>query len=102
MLTPRNTVFPARTSGQSMLPPKFPGTIVVRTSPDAGATPRQPRNGARGTVHLCPPLLDTAVAIVRCALRSYRQVISGKSGASIAVSLLLTSAPKPGLNDDTA
>src|SRR5204862_8011474 len=92
-LTPRNTVLPARTSGQSMLPPKGPGTIVLRTSAATGATPRQPRNGASGTSHVCRPSRDDARADVRAGLRSYRHVVSGRSAASIAVGSVPTSAP---------
>ena len=45
-----------------MLPPNGPGTIVLRTSPIAGATPRQPRNGASGTSHVCRRRRDDARA----------------------------------------
>src|SRR4029077_1426357 len=99
--TPRNTVLPARTSGQSMFPPNVPGTMVLRTSDAAGATPRQPRNGASGTSHLCRPSRDDERAVVRVESRSYRQDVSGRSAASSAVRAVLPSAPKPGPADDT-
>ena len=63
-------MLPARTSGQSMFPPNVPGTMVLRTSAADGATPRQPRNGASGTSHVCRPSRDEARAVVRSASRS--------------------------------
>src|SRR4051812_6143370 len=100
MLTPRYTVLPARTSGQSMLPPKLSGTMVERTSPPAGATPRQPRNGASGTSQPWRPSDDLARATPPAT--SYRQTISGRVGPRTAVRSVPLSAPKPGKDAETA
>ena len=61
-----------------MLPPKVPGTIVLRTSPPAGATPRQPRNGASGTSHACRPSRDAARATL--AADRHRSATSSRGG----------------------
>ena len=95
-------MFPAFTSGQSMLPPKAPGTIVDRASPIEGATPRHPRNGARGTSHACLPSPEVVRATPFFASTSYRQTASGGSGPSIAVRSVPFSAPKPGKDAEMA
>jgi hypothetical protein len=59
-------VLPTLASGESMLPPKASGTIELRTSPAAGATPMQPKKGRSGilTEKLESKALKVAVPVL--------------------------------------
>ena len=79
-----------------MLPPNSAGTIELRLSPSAGATPTQPRNGCSGIFTVKLGIFGMKGCYVSCFVDRVRPSLFGIDPPRTGVYLLLFKAPNPG------